>query len=48
MKKKNYKHNHEITFEQIKIRCIQCDYNDNRSLFQNNNIFFNKIHYKNK
>ena len=48
MKKNNYKHNHETAFEQIKIRCIRCDYDDNRSLFKNDDISFNKIHHENK
>ena len=32
----------------MKIYNIQRDYNNNRSLFENNNIFFDKIHYENK
>ena len=48
MKKNNHEHDYETIFKQIKIRRIRCDYNNNRSLFENNDIFFNKIHYKNK
>ena len=46
--KKKYEHNHKIVFEQMKICYIQYDYNNNQSLFKYNDIFFNKIHYKNK
>ena len=42
MKKNNYEHNYEIIFKQIKIRRIRCDYNNNRSLFENNDIFVKK------
>ena len=48
MKKNNHEHDYRTIFKQIKICRIQCDYDNNRSLFENNDIFFNKIHHENK